>query len=88
MVDLAGFWKEFNNLNYTEMTEQIKEVVTELGLGGFASVAITANTIVEKHQNNEMIDWTLHTLSVVATTVIAGVTLHLIKKLLDHKPKK
>jgi len=70
------------------MTESIKEIATELGLGGFASIALTTPKILNEHFNNEMIDWTLHTLSVVATTVIAGVSLHLVKLLIDKYKKK
>lgn len=68
--------------------ESIKEVAIELGLGGIFSVAYTTPVVVEKHLNNEMVDWTLHTLSVVGTTVIAGVALHLVKKLIDRGSKK
>ena len=68
--------------------DTIKEVATELGLGTFFSLFYTAPVVVEKHLNDEMIDWTLHTLSVVGTTLIAGVALHLVKKLIDRGAKK
>ena len=68
--------------------DTIKEVATELGLGTFFSVVYTTPVVVEKHLNDEMIDWTLHTLSVVGTTLIAGVALHLVKKLIDRGAKK
>jgi hypothetical protein len=64
-----------------------KDILTELGIGGATSVIFTAPHIVEKHLNDEMIDWTLHTLAVVCTSVIAGVALHLVKKLIDKYSK-
>lgn len=68
--------------------DTIKEVATELGLGAFFSVTYTAPVVLEKHLNDEMIDWALHTLSVVGTTLIAGVALHYAKKLIDRGAKK
>lgn len=68
--------------------DTFKEVAIELGIGGTASIAFTVPHVVEKHLNNEMIDWTLHTLGVVSTTLIAGVALHLVKKIIDKRGKE
>ena len=60
--------------------EEIKSALVNGSIAGTVSLAHQANKVSEQVQNNEMIDWSLHTVSVVATTLIGGMVLHIAKE--------